>query len=192
MKLPSLLTVLATAGTLLDHSGQVQGHGVGTGYCLGTNGAIRVWVRHWHDNISTLDGEFFQVSQDGGPVGNLQPSGFANNLGVQDDLINWVGQGCVPGEFDGQGPTEADGTFVTTGECIVGGDDNTSGNDDKYRKDDWVYFDFFGSGFCPGATISITFVGSPGDILDEGCTSLYPTTVDATITSADVFPPPPC
>jgi hypothetical protein len=170
MKLPSLLTVLATAGTLLDHSGQVQGHGIGTGYCLGTNGAIRVWVRHWHGAISSLGGEFFQVSQDGGAVENLQPSGFVNNLGVQDGTIDWVAQDCVSGAFGGQSlPTEAGGTFVSTGEC--------PGN----SQDDWVYFDFFGSGFCNGDSFSITLVGSPGAILDEACTSLYPTTVNAVI-----------
>ena len=129
---------------------QVDGHGVEVRHCLTTDGDLRIFVEHWHGDLSsTTEPGGIDIRNDiNGTISTLNPTGVANNI----DLDNG---GSLPGCPVGVIPT-----IATT---CPGQDVN-----------DWVYYDF---PFSCDTNISYTLLKGLTVYLEEACDGLYPANI---------------
>ena len=129
---------------------QVNGHGVEVRHCLTTSGDLRIFVEHWHGDLTSVaqPGGIDIRNDITGIVSTLTPSGLANNIDVDNG-------GSLPGCPVGVTPTVA-----TT--CL------------GQVKNDWVYYDF---PFSCDTDISYTLHQGKTIYLTQGCNNLYPATI---------------
>ena len=154
----------------------VQAHGVEVRHCLTTEGKLRIFVEHWHndfiESIAEAGTADFAIEQLNviNEVDAIAPTGIINDVNVYNgDLL----PGCV-----GTGNPPIDSFCV---------------NQTAYY--DWAYFDFTFSCEVPS---SYTILKGNSNILERGCKEVYPVTVipalsycpDAPSTSPSMSPAP--
>ncbi len=158
------LTLLLSGLFLLICSGWLQAHSVQVTYCVTDAGSIRVWMEHWHGNITTFgDAEVQIIVDDGTTVTN-------NFYAAQGAIINTTVNN-LPGCKD---------DMVILSTCAGGRPANA--------YNDWAYWDFTPPE-C-GAPLNITVNGVSGSqswYFDEGCGNLFPTSFTANF--EDCAPP---
>jgi len=151
----SLLSVLAAA----FGATAVLSHGTEVRTCINTSGDLRVWVEHWHNDLSSPHvAGTMQIRANhlpGTPTSTLTPDGHLNNV-IPANLPDCA-NGLAP-------------ALVTY--CA------------NQERNDWVYYDFPTS--C-NAPVSYTLLAGNTVYLTEGCSQLYPATFSDTFT--DVAPP---
>ena len=138
---------------LLLSSLQVSAHGNQVGYCVLSNGFIRVYIEHWHGDLTLADlqGNTINVTTTYGATSinqNVNASGAVNNTAWNN----------LPG--------------CGAGITILSG---CAGGANQYN--DWGYFDFAPAA-C-GVPVSITVNAGNTVIFEEACSNLYPVTVNA-------------
>ena len=136
----------------LSSISQVDSHGIEVRHCLTTDGNLRIFVEHWHGDLSSV-GEpgGIDIKDDiTGVVSTLTPTGLVNNINVDSG-------GSLPGCPSGFVPTVA----TTCGS--PGGSEH-----------DWVYYDF---PFSCDTNISYTLIQGLTVYLTEACDGLYPATI---------------
>ena len=154
-----LLTLFASLSIL----NQTNGHTVEIRHCLTTEGKLRVFLEHWHNDFIETPAEAGTVEvaieelNSGYSVQNILPTGIVNNIDVNNGENL---PGCV-----------GNGTPKLTSICT-----------DQIALNDWAYFDFTFSCEIPS---SHTFVKGNTDILQRGCTEVMPVTI---IPSLDYCP----
>jgi hypothetical protein len=129
-------------------------HGVQCAYTVMPNGFIRVYIEHWHGDMTTasLQGNGMSITTTYGATTvtqNINPSGAINNTSVSS----------LPGQGD---------AFHILYEC--GGYANV--------YDDWAYYDFAPAA-C-GVPVSITLNAGLTVVLQEACSDLWPRTITNT------------
>ena len=140
----TLLTLLSVAKVK-----QVLSHGVETRYCLTNDNKLRIFVEHWHGNLSS-----------GSTAGTLSIRD--NNSGVTTALI-------PNGVFNN---VASDASLASLGNCQ--GDSTVLSTTCNQNYNDWVYFDFpTGCGTLP----TYTLLQGNTVVLTEACSSLYPATI---------------
>lgn len=148
----TLLSLLVSVLTLGSFQ-KSMAHGVQVGYCQLSNGFIRIFVEHWHGNLTnvTQAGTMNITTTYGSTTvtQNLTPTGLINNT-AWNNL-----SGC--------------GSSIS----IIG---TCAGESNRYN--DWVYYDF-APAVC-GQQIKITLNAGNTVVLTEACASLYPVSVTAT------------
>jgi hypothetical protein len=152
----SFLTIL----TLIS-SNKVEAHGVQLAYCELSNGYIRVFIEHWHGDLSANDlpGNGISITTSYGTTSvteNVDASGFINNTTINN--ISTCGSG-----------------INVIGAC--------SGRANNYG--DWFYFDF-APAVC-GQAITIKVNNGLSVYLSEACNGLYANSI--TKTFVDSSPP---
>ena len=131
----------------------VFAHGNQVGYCVLSNGFIRVYIEHWHGDLTVaqLQGNTINVTTTYGTTTinqNVNASGAVNNTSVNN----------LPG--------------CTSNITVLSGCSGAN----KYN--DWGYFDFAPAA-C-GVPVAITINAGNTQVFDAECTNLYPVTVNAT------------
>lgn len=128
-------------------------HGVQVGYCQLSNGYIRIFVEHWHGDLSSpSDAGTMSITTTYGSTtvtANLTPTGVINNT-TYNNL-----SGC--------------GSNINIISQCSG---------EANANNDWVYYDF-----APAAcnvAVQITLNAGNTVVLAEGCSNLYPATINAT------------
>lgn len=126
----------------------VHGHGTEVRRCITPEGNLRIFIEHWHGDLSDPGQAGTMTIQQnhlaGSPTTTLFPSGTVNNL-LPGSL-----PGCITGTAD---------TLVTT--C-------------SQAYNDWVWYDFPVTCNQP---VSYTLLAGNTVVLTEGCGALYPATI---------------
>lgn len=149
-------TLFALATVLFGSIFQVHGHAIGVHQCVTTAGDLRIFVQHWHYSanlVSTYyDGDLIITNDVTGVTSTISPSGFL--FGVDKNQL----PGCPVGVI---ATSAADHCY----------------DDDYYQSsyDDWVYFDLPVS--CD-TTNSYTIVDGGDNLLTDGCSKLFPVTIN--------------
>ncbi len=145
-------------------------HGVQVVYCVTTDGTIRVFIEHWHGNITTAqtaDGAQVQIIVDDGTT-------------VTNDF--YPAQGVVWDTTVDNLPGCKEAVVFLSG-CT-----NASGGRNMNTQNDWVYWDFTPPQCGTDLTITVNAVQGPASwYFDEGCSNLYPTSFTASFD--DCAPP---
>ena len=168
LKLKPFYTRILLSSMLLVLSFNIFGHGVQVNYCITEAGSVRVFIEHWHGNLSIEQMRNAQVQiivDDGTTVTNefYQSEGAVINTPI----------GSLPGC-----KTE----MVVLSQC--------TGSRPANAYNDWAYWDFSPPACSVPLTLTVNAVrGSEAYIFDEGCSNLYPTSFSATF--EDCAPPQP-
>ena len=138
--------ILLSLGLL---SSGANGHGVEVRSCINTSGDLRIFVEHWHGDLSaTTSAGTMEITNDiTGVQSTLFPTGFVNNI----DLDNG---GVLP-------------------DCASTILDSTCTSQPAYN--DWVYYDF---PFACDTAVSYSLIQGNTVVLMEACDNLYPATIN--------------
>lgn len=153
-----LLTILSISSMFIGVQ-EASAHATQVGYCVLNNGLVRVYIEHWHGDLSqnnlNNNGIALSITSSGGTttIPNLDPDGFYNNTTVNN--------------LPGCGPNLN----------IVSACPGTGFGSANFHND-WVYYDF--PPLACGEQISITINAGNTVLLTEACGSLYPATINAT------------
>ena len=150
-------------------AGGMLAHGVQVAYCITNNGTIRIYIEHWHGNVTaaqTANAQVQIIVDDGMTVNNqfYPAQGVVWDTAI-DDLPD-----CKESIVSISGCTTASaGRIMNT-------------------QNDWSYWEFTAPS-CGGAlTLTVASVtGSQSFYFDEGCGNLYPASFTATF--EDCAPP---
>ena len=144
--------LLLAVQTILN---QANGHTVEVRHCLTTEGKLRIFLEHWHNDIietvaaaGTIDVAIEELNYSQTVV-DLAPTGIINNINLNNGENL---PGCV-----------GNGTPVLSSICT-----------EETAEHDWVYFDFDFSCEIPS---SYTILKGNTDILQKGCKELLPVTI---------------
>ena len=149
---------------------EVRSHGISTRHCITNSGNLRIFIEHWHEDLTDPTQAGTMKIKDlttGITTQNLDPNGFINN---QDSSVIYQDGDCVAAETI---------------------EDTSCKNPDipsnpYYGPDDWVYFDF---PVTCNAPANYELVSGNTIYLQEGCVNLYPVTIQGTF--IDQGPPSP-
>ncbi len=145
---------------------QAYSHGTQVGYCITTSGAIRVYIEHWHGDISpaAVTNALVVINVTDSSTGMTTTS-----MSIPNGVVWNTAVGSLP---DCKGPMNV------VSSC--------PGRANVYN--DWVYWDFLPPSCFVNLEIEVAeVVGSDSWYFDEACTELYPVTfVDSFI---DCVPP---
>lgn len=142
--LASLLFALAPA--------VVESHGTEVRYCITTALKLRIFIEHWHNDLSVnTEAGQMTLTGSGGYSDTIYPTGIFNNVYPQDVYK----EGC----------REPEAPVVQT--C-------TSYYTNGKSQNDWAYFDFE---MTCGQQVSYTLLSGTTYVLMEGCDNLYPATI---------------
>ena len=134
---------------------QSMAHGVQVAYCELNNGYLRIFIEHWHGNLSigslgSNDNMQIQTTVNGSSsTQTINPTGTINN--TTKNNISSCGS-----------------SISILSAC--------SGSANSYN--DWVYYDFAPAA-C-GTSITFTLLQGNSVVLTEACSNLYPASVTAT------------
>ncbi|KAA3641302.1 MAG: hypothetical protein DWQ02_00800, partial [Bacteroidetes bacterium] len=155
-----LLIAMVTLGSMFFGIQEANAHATQVGYCVLNNGLVRVYIEHWHGDLSqsALTGSNavnLTIISSGGSTNypNLIPTGFVNNTTLNN--------------LPGCGPN------IT----VVSGCPGTGFGSANYHND-WVYYDF--PPISCGEQITIRIDAGNSVLLTEACSQLYPATINAT------------
>ncbi len=141
-------------------------HGTQTAYCITNSGKIRVWIEHWHGNISPGNVTNALVSIN---VTDNSTGLTTNFQSIPDGVVWDTTIGNLP---------DCKGSMNVLSTC--------PGRSNVYN--DWVYWDFVPPSCFVSLTIEIVeVIGSQSWYFDEACTALYP--VNFTDSFIDCVPP---
>jgi len=133
----------------------VIAHGTQTAYCVTTGGRVRVWIEHWHGNISAAQTANAAVRID---VVDTSTGASSTVMTIPDGVVWDTPIGSLP---DCKGPMNVLSTCP--------------GRANVYN--DWVYWDFTPPACFVNLQITIVSVsGTQSFYFDEACTQLYPVT----------------
>lgn len=137
-------------------------HGVQIGYCQLPNGYLRVYVEHWHGDLSAN-----QVSN--------APISVTTTIGGNSSTATYYGDGVINNTTRSNLPGCGSNINILYG-C----------SNEANTYNDWIYWDF-----APGACnqpISITINAGLTVVTTEACSQLFPQTISG-ITFGDNSPP---
>jgi len=159
-----------TITMLVSFSQSLFAHGSQVAYCVTAEGAIRVWIEHWHGNRTITD-----VANASVVIVVTDGTSITTNTAPPAGVVWDTTLGNLPGC---KGPI----TVVTS--CPPA----TSNNRGANQNNDWVYWDFFPPTCFTNLTIEVReVIGTDAFYFDEPCNQLYPATfVDSFI---DCAPP---
>jgi len=158
--------LIATLAVIAVFSLKGLTHGTQTSYCITDEGKIRVWIEHWHGNISPAQVTLALVSIDV----TDSSTGITTNYQQVPDGVVW--DTTIDNLPDCKGPM----TILSS--C--------PGRANVYN--DWVYWEFVPPACFINLTITIQeVIGSQSWYFDEACTALYP--VSFTDSFIDCVPP---
>lgn len=144
----SKLPIFLLFGSLAE----VHSHGVAVYSCLSTIGTLRIFIEHWHGNLSSASSAGTMTIQDNSNGGTLTK--------VPDGLENDVEWQNLSGCSGGSSPTPNNfcSSYVS-------------------RYDDFVYYDFPTGCNVP---TSYTLLSGNTVVLTESCSTLYPAQMSQT------------
>jgi hypothetical protein len=149
---PGTMQLYLLLGLLLATLAKVQSHGTEVLHCITPDNKLRIYVEHWHEDLtSPVEAGTMQIQDHGSvgePVLTLFPTGHLNNITPEG----------LPGCRGGVAPTQ---------DATCPGEINN----------DWVYYEFPAPDLCGGVSANYTFLSGDTVYLTEGCSTLYPVTI---------------
>jgi hypothetical protein len=145
--------ILVTVGVILLLASNVRSHGVQVRHCISNAGKLRIFIEHWHGDLTKIGTLFVMTIKDliTGTSITRTPDGYLNNI---DIASNSLVAGC------------ASGPSIQVSTC----------NAYEFEYNDWVYFEY---PVTCGTLTSVELQGINLIELTEACDDLYPAQIDA-------------